>query len=181
MQSKKKKIAVAGLGYVGLANAVLLARHNQVWAFDTDKKKMDCLRGRSSPIADSEIESALASDEIDLVPVFDPDTAYRDAEFLIIAAPTNYDTTQNCFDTSAVESVIRQAMAVGTHAVIVIKSTVPVGYTDSVRHKLGYKKSFSARSFFGKEELFMTICILPALLWEQTGKNRSSWKQRKNF
>ena len=77
MQWKKKKIAVAGLGYVGLANAVLLAQHNQVWAFDTDKKKMDCLRGRSSPIADPEIESALGSGKIDLVPVSDPEAAYQ--------------------------------------------------------------------------------------------------------
>ena len=147
MQWKKKKIAVAGLGYVGLANAVLLAQHNQVWAFDTDKKKMDCLRGRSSPIADPEIESALGSGKIDLVPVSDPEAAYREAEFLIIAAPTNYDTAQNCFDTSAVESVIRQAAAAGTQAVIVIKSTVPVGYTDSVRHKLGYKKILFSPEF----------------------------------
>ena len=147
MQRKKKKIAVAGLGYVGLANAVLLARHNQVRVFDIDKKKMDCLRDRSSPIADPEIESALGSEKIDLAPVSDPEAAYREAEFLIIAAPTNYDAAQNCFDTSAVESVIQQAMAAGTQAVIVIKSTVPVGYTDSVRRKFGYKKILFSPEF----------------------------------
>lgn len=131
------KIAVAGTGYVGLSLAVLLAQHNKVTAVDLVPEKVALLNQRKSPIADKEIEEYLAEKALDLTATTDGDSAYRDAEFVIISTPTNYDPSQNYFDTSSVESVIRQVMAVNRNAVMVIKSTVPVGFTESVREKYG--------------------------------------------
>lgn len=123
------KIAIAGTGYVGLSNAVILAQHHQVFAVDIDAAKVEQLRRRISPIADVELEDYLATHELDLTPTLDTDEAYRDAEFVIIATPTNYDEVTNYFDTSSVEAVIDTVLAVNPDAAIVIKSTVPVGFT----------------------------------------------------
>ena len=131
----KMKIAVAGTGYVGLSMAVLLSQHNEVTAVDIIKEKVDLINERKSPISDPEIEQYLAEKELRLTATTDGDTAYRDAGLVIISTPTNYDPERNYFDTSSVESVISQVIAVNPDAVMVIKSTVPVGYTESVREK----------------------------------------------
>ncbi len=128
-------IAIAGTGYVGLSAAVLLAQHNRVTAVDIIPEKVDMLNRRISPISDPEIEDYLANRELDLTATLDGDSAYRDADFIIVSTPTNYDEKKNFFDTSSVESVIEQVIGVNPDAVIVIKSTVPVGYTESVREK----------------------------------------------
>ena len=129
------KIAVAGTGYVGLSMAVLLSQHNEVTAVDIIKEKVDLINERKSPISDPEIEQYLAEKELHLTATTDGDSAYRDAGLVIISTPTNYDPERNYFDTSSVESVISQVIAVNPDAVMVIKSTVPVGYTESVREK----------------------------------------------
>lgn len=132
-----KKIAVAGTGYVGLSIATLLAQHNHVIAVDVVPGKVDLINQRKSPIQDEYIEKYLAEKELDLVATLDGEAAYREAEFVVIAAPTNYDSKKNYFDTSAVESVIRLVMKVNPDAIMVIKSTIPVGYTENIRKKLG--------------------------------------------
>ncbi len=132
-----KKIAVAGTGYVGLSIATLLAQHNHVTAVDVIPEKVDFINQRKSPIQDEYIEQYLAEKELDLTATLDGEAAYRDAEFVVIAAPTNYDSKKNYFDTSAVEAVIRLVMKVNPKAIMVIKSTIPVGYTEGVRRRLG--------------------------------------------
>lgn len=129
-------VAIAGAGYVGLANAVLLAQHNHVTLVDVMQSKVDMINAGKSPLADREIETYLAEKDLDLTAAMDGEPAYRDADFIVIATPTNYDPVKNYFDTSSVETVIRQIMQVNPGAVVVIKSTVPVGYTLSVREKL---------------------------------------------
>lgn len=128
-------IAVAGVGYVGMSLAVLLAQHNHVSAVDTVPKKVELINKRQSPIQDEYIEKYLAEKELDLQATTDGKEAYRQADMVIIATPTNYDVVKNYFDTSSVESVIEMVLSVNTHATIVIKSTIPVGYTESVREK----------------------------------------------
>ena len=129
------KIAVAGTGYVGLPIAVLLSQKNKVTAVDVIPVKVDMINAKKSPIIDKEIEEYLATMPLDLKATTDGDSAYKNADFVVIAAPTNYDPDKNYFDTSAVESVIEQVLRVNKKAVMVIKSTVPVGYTESVRKK----------------------------------------------
>lgn len=129
------KIAVAGTGYVGLSMAILLSQHNEVRAVDIIPEKVEMINARKSPIVDKEIQEYLATKDLNLIATTNGDTAYRDAELVIIAAPTNYDPDKNHFDTSAVESVIEQVLRVNKNAIMVIKSTVPVGYTESVRKK----------------------------------------------
>ena len=129
------KIAIAGTGYVGLSIAILLAQHNKVVAVDVVPEKVDKINRRVSPIADAEIERFLAEKPLDLVATLDGRAAYADADFVVIAAPTNYDAKKNFFDTSHVEEVVGLVMEVNPNAVMVIKSTVPVGYTKSVREK----------------------------------------------
>lgn len=141
------KIAVAGTGYVGLSMAVLLSQHNQVTAVDIVPEKVEMINDRRSPIQDKEIEEYLAARQLNLVATLDGDSAYRDAQIVVIAAPTNYDSKCNSFDTSAVESVIRQVMEVNPNAYMIIKSTVPVGYTASIREKVGSNKILFSPEF----------------------------------
>ena len=131
------KIAVAGVGYVGLSLAVLLAQHHQVQAVSTTAAKVDLINRKKSPIQDAEIEAYLATRTLDLTATLDKEAAYRDAQMVVIATPTNYDDERNFFDTSCVEDVIETVLRVNPGAMMVIKSTVPVGYTDSVRKKYG--------------------------------------------
>lgn len=131
------KIAVAGTGYVGLSIATLLSQHHTVTAVDIIPEKVEMINRRQSPIADKEIEEYLTTKPLKLQATLDAEAAYRDAEFVIIAAPTNYDPVKNFFDTSAVESVIEKVMLVNPQAIMVIKSTIPVGYTESIRRKTG--------------------------------------------
>ena len=131
------KIAVAGTGYVGLSLATLLAQKHSVTAVDIVPEKVEMINRRQSPIQDEYIEKYFAERQLDLVATLDADKAYRDAEFVVIAAPTNYDPQRNFFDTSAVEAVIRKVMEVNQKAYMIIKSTIPVGYTASVREKFG--------------------------------------------
>ena len=131
------KIAVAGTGYVGLSLAVLLSQHNDVTAVDIVEEKVNKLNNRISPIQDNEIEEYLATKDLNLTATLDGMSAYKDAEYVIIAAPTNYDSQKNFFDTSAVEAVIKLVMEVNPDAIMVIKSTIPVGFTESVRKKYG--------------------------------------------
>ena len=129
------KIAVAGIGYVGLSNAILLSQHNEVTAVDVFQEKADMINNRKSPIVDREIEEYLATKPLRLKATTDGAAAYQDAEYIIIATPTNYDPDKNYFDTSSIEAVIELVLKVNPKAVMIIKSTVPVGYTKSVREK----------------------------------------------
>ena len=131
------KIAVAGVGYVGLSLAVLLSQHDEVYAVSTTPAKVELINSGRSPIKDKEIEEYLASRKLNLTATTDKEGAYRDAEFVVIATPTNYDPDKNYFDTSCVEDVIRIVMDVNPNAIMVIKSTVPVGYTEKVRREFG--------------------------------------------
>lgn len=129
------KIAVAGTGYVGLSNAVLLAQHHTVYALDILPEKVEMINNKKSPIIDAEIEEYLTTGQLDLHATTDAKEAYQDAEFVIVSTPTNYDPDMNYFDTSSVEAVIELVLEINPSAVIVIKSTVPVGYTQSIRQK----------------------------------------------
>ncbi|CYU89064.1 nucleotide sugar dehydrogenase [Streptococcus suis] len=132
-----KKIAVAGTGYVGLSIAVLLAQHHQITAVDIIQEKVDLINAKKSPIQDDYIEKYLAEKDLNLVATLDAETAYREAEIVVIAAPTNYDSAKNYFDTSHVEAVIQAVLSVNPQALMVIKSTIPVGFTQSMREKFG--------------------------------------------
>ena len=137
------KIAVAGTGYVGLSNAILLSQHNTVFALDLLPQKVEQINRRQSPIADREIEDYLAHHQLDLKATTDPAEAFSGAEYVIISTPTDYDPEQNHFNTSSVESVIAQVMELAPQAVVVIKSTVPVGFTKAMREKTGARLLFS--------------------------------------
>ncbi|WP_293838108.1 nucleotide sugar dehydrogenase [uncultured Phascolarctobacterium sp.] len=141
------KIAVAGTGYVGLSLATLLAQHNEVKAVDIIPEKVELINKKISPIQDDYIEKYLAEKELNLVATLDAEMAYKDAEFVIIAAPTNYDSKKNFFDTSAVEAVIKLVMEYNPNAIMVIKSTIPVGYTKSIREKTGSKNIIFSPEF----------------------------------
>lgn len=140
-------IAVAGTGYVGLSLATLLSQHNHVTAVDIIPEKVDMVNHRKSPIQDDYIEKYLAEKDLDLTATLDAEAAYRDADFVIIATPTNYDSQKNFFDTSSVEAVIKLVMKYNPHAVMVIKSTIPVGYTKAIREKMGTKNIIFSPEF----------------------------------
>ena len=141
------KIAVAGTGYVGLSIATLLAQYNEVVAVDIVPEKVELINNKKSPIQDDYIEEYLANKELNLKATLDATEAYKDAEFVVIATPTNYDSKKNFFDTSAVEAVIKLVMEINPDAIMVIKSTIPVGYTESVREKTGSKNIIFSPEF----------------------------------
>ena len=141
------KIAVAGTGYVGLSIATLLSQHHEVMAVDIIPEKVELINNKKSPIQDDYIEKYLAEKDLDLTATLDGAAAYRDADYVIIAAPTNYDSRTQHFDTSAVEAVIKLVMEYNPDAIMVIKSTIPVGYTQSIREKTGSKNIIFSPEF----------------------------------
>lgn len=144
---KKYCIAVAGTGYVGLSIAILLSQHHQVFAVDIVPERVTLINNKISPIADKEIEEYLATKDLDLTATLDSNAAYRNADFVVIAAPTNYDSIENFFDTSAVKTVIEQVVECNSKAIIVIRSTIPVGYTLAIRRKIGSKNIIFSPEF----------------------------------
>ncbi len=146
-QEGKMNIAVAGTGYVGLSVAILLAQHHHITTVDIIEEKVNLINNKKSPIQDEYIEKYLTEKELDLIATLDAKEAYSDADFVVIAAPTNYDSQKNFFDTSAVESVIKLVMEYNPNAIMVIKSTIPVGYTKSIREKSGSKNIIFSPEF----------------------------------
>ena len=163
-------IAVAGTGYVGLSIATLLSQHNHVTAVDIIPEKVELINNRKSPIQDEYIEKYLAEKDLDLTATLDGETAYRDADFVIIAAPTNYDSTKNYFDTSAVEAVIELVLKVNPDAIMVIKSTIPVGYTESVRRKYNTDNIIFSPEFL-RESKALYDNLYPSRIIVGTDKN----------
>lgn len=141
------KIAVAGTGYVGLSNAILLSQHNEVFATDIIQAKVDLINSKKSPIIDKEIEEYLANKKLNLTATTDAKLAYKDADFIIISTPTNYDPEKNYFDTSSVEAVLKLVKEINPEATVVIKSTIPVGYTEKIRAEMGIKNLLFSPEF----------------------------------
>ncbi len=141
------RIAVAGTGYVGLSNAILLAQHNEVKTVDIIKEKVDLINSKKSPIVDKEISEYLSTKDLNLTATTNAEEAYKDADFIIISTPTNYDEEKNYFDTSSVEAVVELVKKSGSKATIVVKSTVPVGYTENLRRNSGYKNMLFSPEF----------------------------------
>ena len=164
------KIAVAGTGYVGLSIACLLSQHNEVKAVDIIKEKVDLINARKSPIQDDYIEKYLAEKDLNLEATLDAEYAYSDADFVVIAAPTNYDSKKNFFDTSAVESVIELVLKYNPSAIMVIKSTIPVGYTESVRKKFN-TKNIIFRPEFLRESKALYDNLYPSRIIVSTDEN----------
>lgn len=164
------KIAVAGTGYVGLSIATLLAQHHHVTAVDILPEKVDKINRRQSPIQDEYIEKYLAEKDLDLTATLDGETAYADAEFVVIAAPTNYDSKKNFFDTSAVEDVIHLVMKVNPEAIMVIKSTIPVGYTEHIRKVTGSRNILFSPEFL-RESKALYDNLYPSRIIVGTDKN----------
>ena len=173
------KIVVAGTGYVGLSIAVLLAQHHKVTAVDIIPKKVEMINNRKSPIQDEYIEDYLANKELDLVATLDGESAYKDAEFIVIAAPTNYDSKTNYFDTSAVENVIETVLKVNPNAIMVIKSTIPVGYTESVRKKYNTKNIIFSPEFL-RESKALYDNLYPSRIIVSTDKNDEELTKKAN-
>ena len=152
---KDSKIAVAGTGYVGLSIATLLSQYHQVMAVDIIPEKVELINNRKSPIQDDYIRKYLVEKDLNLTATLDAKEAYTDADFVVIAAPTNYDSKKNFFDTSAVENVIGLVMEYAPDAIMVIKSTIPVGYTKSIREKTGSKSILFSPEFFERVKGFV--------------------------
>ena len=166
------KIAVAGTGYVGLSIACLLSQHNEVKAVDIIKEKVDLINARKSPIQDDYIEKYLAEKDLNLEATLDAEYAYSDADFVVIAAPTNYDSKKNFFDTSAVESVIELVLKYNPNAIMVIKSTIPVGYTESVRKRFNTKNIIFSPEFL-RESKALYDNLYPSRIIVSTDVNDS--------
>lgn len=166
------KIAVAGTGYVGLSIACLLSQHNEVKAVDIIKEKVDLINARKSPIQDDYIEKYLAEKDLNLEATLDAEYAYSDADFVVIAAPTNYDSKKNFFDTSAVENVIELVLKYNPNAIMVIKSTIPVGYTESVRKKFNTKNIIFSPEFL-RESKALYDNLYPSRIIVSTDVNDS--------
>ena len=164
------KIAVAGTGYVGLSIACLLSQHNEVKAVDIIKEKVDLINSKKSPIQDEYIEKYLAEKDLNLEATLDAEYAYSDADFVVIAAPTNYDSKKNFFDTSAVESVIELVLKYNPNAIMVIKSTIPVGYTESVRKKFNTKNIIFSPEFL-RESKALYDNLYPSRIIVSTDEN----------
>ena len=167
------KIAVAGTGYVGLSMATLLAQHNHVVAVDIVPEKVEMINRRQSPIQDEYIEKYFAEKDLDLTATLDAEYAYKDADFVIVAAPTNYDSQKNFFDTSAVEKVINLVLKYNSNAIIVIKSTIPVGYTESIRKKTGYDNILFSPEFLRESKaLYDNLYPSRIIVGRPDGNNR---------
>ena len=164
------KIAVAGTGYVGLSIATLLSQHHQVTAVDIIPEKVELINQRKSPIIDKEIEEYLATKELNLHATLNAEEAYRDADFVVIATPTNYDSKKNFFDTSAVETVIRLVMQYNPSAIMVIKSTIPVGFTENIRKKTGSKNILFSPEFL-RESRALYDNLYPSRIIVGTDRN----------
>ncbi|MEE1101486.1 MAG: nucleotide sugar dehydrogenase [Agathobacter sp.] len=164
------KIAVAGMGYVGLSIAILLAQHNHVTAIDIIPEKVDMINNQKSPLQDEYIEKYLNEKELDLTATLNEETAYKNADFIVIAVPTNYDSKKNHFDTSAVETVIENVMKINPDAVMVIKSTIPVGYTESVRKKYNTRNIIFSPEFL-RESKALYDNLYPSRIIVSTDSN----------
>lgn len=174
------KIAVAGTGYVGLSISVLLAQHNKVTAVDIIPEKVEMINNKRSPIQDDYIEKYLAEKELDLIATLDAESAYRNADFVVIAAPTNYDSRKNFFDTSSVETVIQLVMQCNPNAIMVIKSTVPVGFTASVREKYNCKNIIFSPEFL-RESKALYDNLYPSRIIVGTDMNDESLVEAANI
>src|SRR5690625_6571460 len=167
------KIAVAGTGYVGLSNAILLAQQNEVVALDIIQEKVDFINHKQSPIKDTEIEEYLATKELNLTATTDPKESFTDAAFFIISTPTNYDPDQNFFDTSTVEDVIENVLAINPEATMIIKSTVPVGYTNEVSERLGTENIIFSPEFLREgQALYDNLYPSRIVVGEQSDRAR---------
>ena len=160
------KIAIVGTGYVGLSNAMLLAQNHQVVALDIVQARVDLLNDKISPISDGDIEEFLANRDLSFQATTNKEEAYIGAEYIVIATPTDYDPETNYFDTSSIESVVHDVVKLNPEATVVIKSTVPVGYTEHLKTALHYDNLLFLRSFCAREKRYMTTCIHHELLLE---------------
>lgn len=178
--NRSYKIAVAGIGYVGLSISILLAQANRVVAVDVAEEKVNMINKKKSPIHDDYIEDYLANKDLDLVASLDTDMAYRDADYVVIAAPTNYDAQKNYFDTSAIEAVIEKVLQVNKEAIIVIKSTIPVGYTESVRAKYKTKNIIFSPEFL-RESKALYDNLYPSRIIVSTDKGDQELTRASNI
>nr|WP_308565623.1 nucleotide sugar dehydrogenase [uncultured Peptostreptococcus sp.] len=178
--NRSYKIAVAGIGYVGLSISILLAQANRVVAVDVAEEKVNMINKKKSPIHDDYIEDYLANKDLDLVASLDTDMAYRDADYVVIAAPTNYDAQKNYFDTSAIEAVIEKVLQVNKEAIIVIKSTIPVGYTESVRAKYKTKNIIFSPEFL-RESKALYDNLYPSRIIVSTDKDDQELTRASNI
>ena len=178
--NRSYKIAVAGIGYVGLSISILLAQANRVVAVDVAEEKVNMINRKKSPIHDDYIEDYLANKDLDLVASLDTDMAYRDADYVVIAAPTNYDAQKNYFDTSAIEAVIEKVLQVNKEAIIVIKSTIPVGYTESVRARYKTKNIIFSPEFL-RESKALYDNLYPSRIIVSTDKGDQELTRASNI
>lgn len=178
--NRSYKIAVAGIGYVGLSISILLAQANRVVAVDVAEEKVNMINKKKSPIHDDYIEDYLANKDLDLVASLDTDMVYRDADYVVIAAPTNYDAQKNYFDTSAIEAVIEKVLQVNKEAIIVIKSTIPVGYTESVRARYKTKNIIFSPEFL-RESKALYDNLYPSRIIVSTDKGDQELTRASNI